>query len=118
MVTESHPLGLFKALSDDTRLQLMLLIMAEQEMCVCEMTHALNESQPKISRHLALLRQHELLLDRREGQWVYYRLSTTLDAGVQAILQHTLRHYRHYIQPARERLSTMGNRPERQRLCC
>ncbi|MDX1266568.1 MAG: metalloregulator ArsR/SmtB family transcription factor [Oceanisphaera sp.] len=118
MVTESHPLGLFKALSDDTRLQLVLLIMAEQEMCVCEMTHALNESQPKISRHLALLRQHELLSDRREGQWVYYRLSSALDAGVLAILQDTLRHYRHYIQPAQERLTTMGNRPERQRLCC
>ncbi|WP_445395861.1 metalloregulator ArsR/SmtB family transcription factor [Zobellella sp. An-6] len=118
MVTERQPLGLFKALSDDTRLQLVLMIMAEQEMCVCELTHALEESQPKISRHLALLRQSGLLADRREGQWVYYRLSPALDAGALAILQHTFGHYQDYIAPARTRLAHMGNRPERQRLCC
>nr|WP_239552729.1 metalloregulator ArsR/SmtB family transcription factor [Oceanisphaera litoralis] len=109
---------MFKALADDTRLQLVLLIMAEQEMCVCEMTHALNQSQPKISRHLALLRQHELLSDRREGQWVYYRLSPSLKAGALAVLQDTFRHYQHHIRPARDRLTTMGHRPERRRLCC
>lgn len=118
MVTERYPLALFKCLSDDTRLQLVLMIMAEQEMCVCELTHALDESQPKISRHLALLRQHGLLADRREGQWVYYRLSPALDAGARAVLQHTFQHYQGYIGPARARLATMGNRPERQRLCC
>jgi ArsR family transcriptional regulator, arsenate/arsenite/antimonite-responsive transcriptional repressor len=118
VVTEDSPLALFKALADDTRLQLVLLLMAEQEMCVCEMTHALNQSQPKISRHLALLRQHELLSDRREGQWVYYRLSPGLNTGAMAVLEQTFGHYQHYIDPARTRLAKMGNRPERQRLCC
>ncbi|WMC10840.1 metalloregulator ArsR/SmtB family transcription factor [Oceanimonas pelagia] len=114
----SSPLPLFKALADDTRLQLVLLIMAEGEVCVCEMTHALNLSQPKISRHLALLRQSGLLADRREGQWVYYRLSPALDAGAQAILQHTHHYYHSQVTVALERLQQMGNRPERQRLCC
>ncbi|GHA20172.1 metalloregulator ArsR/SmtB family transcription factor [Oceanisphaera arctica] len=118
MVTADSPLALFKALADDTRLQLMLLIMAEQEMCVCEMTHALNQSQPKISRHLALLRQHELLTDRREGQWVHYRLAPGLNTGALALLEQTFSHYQHYIEPARARLAKMGNRPERQQLCC
>ncbi|MFP2770234.1 metalloregulator ArsR/SmtB family transcription factor [Oceanisphaera sp. KMM 10153] len=117
MVTAS-PLFLFKALADDTRLQLVLLIMAEQEMCVCEMTHALDQSQPKISRHLALLRQAGLLADRREGQWVYYRLSPLLDDYSHTLLQHTLERHRAYIAPALDRLATMGNHPERQRLCC
>ncbi|MCC4265818.1 metalloregulator ArsR/SmtB family transcription factor [Oceanimonas baumannii] len=118
MVTASSPLPLFKALADDTRLQLMLLIMTEGEVCVCEMTHALNETQPKISRHLALLRQARLLADRREGQWVYYRLADTLDEGSKILLTQTQQHYRGYIAPALARLDKMGNRPDRRQLCC
>lgn len=114
----SSPLPLFKALADDTRLQLVLLIMAEGEVCVCEMTHALNETQPKISRHLALLRQGGLLADRREGQWVYYRLSPSLNDAARTLLHHTQTHYQDYITPALDRLAHMGNRPERRRLCC
>ncbi|MDV2857375.1 MULTISPECIES: metalloregulator ArsR/SmtB family transcription factor [Oceanimonas] len=116
MVTS--PLSLFKALADDTRLQLVLLIVAEGEICVCEMTHALNETQPKISRHLALLRQAGLLADRRAGQWVYYRLADDLDNGSKTLLHQTHQHFQHYIAPALSRLATMGNRPERQQQCC
>ncbi|WP_107852743.1 metalloregulator ArsR/SmtB family transcription factor [Oceanimonas marisflavi] len=118
MVSATAPLSLFKALADDTRLQLVLLIMAEGEVCVCEMTHALNETQPKISRHLALLRQAGLLADRRDGQWVYYRLSPSLDPAARGLLQHTHTHYQDYIAPALARLAHMGNRPERRSLCC
>jgi ArsR family transcriptional regulator len=46
------PLELFKALSDITRLQCILLIQQEQELCVCELMAALELSQPKVSRHL------------------------------------------------------------------
>nr|WP_240919712.1 metalloregulator ArsR/SmtB family transcription factor [Oceanimonas sp. MB9] len=109
---------MFKALADDTRLQLVMLIMVEGEVCVCEMTHALNETQPKISRHLALLRRCGLLADRRDCQWVYYRLSPSLDDAALGLLQLTQDRYRHYIAPALERLVNMGNRPVRQRLYC
>jgi ArsR family transcriptional regulator len=47
----------FKMLADSTRLRCLLLMQAEGELCVCELTHALNLSQPKISRHLAHLRE-------------------------------------------------------------
>ena len=60
----------------------MLLIHAEGELCVCEMTYVLQESQPKVSRHLAQLRNCGLLLDRRPAQWVYYRLMTGLPSWV------------------------------------
>ena len=70
-----QPLTFFKLLADSTRLQTVLLILQQQELCVCELTCALNETQPKISRHLAMLRKAELLLDRRQGQWVYYRIN-------------------------------------------
>ena len=60
-------LQVFKCLSDETRLMLVLLIAKEQSLCVCEMTYALEESQPKVSRHLAQLRQCGLLMDQRKG---------------------------------------------------
>ncbi|MDX2415939.1 MAG: metalloregulator ArsR/SmtB family transcription factor, partial [Xanthomonadales bacterium] len=51
------PESLFGILSDPTRLRTLMLIQAEGEVCVCELTFTLNESQPKISRHLALMRE-------------------------------------------------------------
>ena len=58
----------FKCLADDTRARMTLLIAREGELCVCELTHALELSQPKISRHLAQLREAGILMDRRKGQ--------------------------------------------------
>ena len=73
-----NPIQFYKCLSDETRLRCLMLIENEGELCVCELTEALAESQPKVSRHLAQLRQCELLLDRKQGQWVYYRINPTL----------------------------------------
>ena len=67
------PLQFFKCLADETRLKSLILIQSEGELCVCELMEALEEIQPKISRHLALLREHKIVLDRRQGQWIYYR---------------------------------------------
>jgi DNA-binding transcriptional ArsR family regulator len=49
------PTDVFKSLADETRARITLLIVREGELCVCELTGALAQSQPKISRHLALL---------------------------------------------------------------
>lgn len=56
-MTNATPLQLFKNLSDDTRLSLVLLLREKGELCVCELSETLRQSQPKISRHLALLRE-------------------------------------------------------------
>ena len=69
------PLQLFKNLSDETRLGIVLLLREMGELCVCDLCTALDQSQPKISRHLAMLRESGLLLDRKQGKWVHYRLS-------------------------------------------
>lgn len=79
----------FKILSDLTRLRVLVLLSREGELCVCELTHALDEIQPKISRHLALLREAGVVLDRRQGQWIYYRLNPKLPAWAQAALSAT-----------------------------
>jgi ArsR family transcriptional regulator len=74
------PVQLFKVLSDDTRLAIIMLLKESGELCVCDICGATSESQPKISRHMAILRDAELVLDRREGKWVYYRLSPHMPA--------------------------------------
>ncbi|MCG6336632.1 metalloregulator ArsR/SmtB family transcription factor, partial [Vibrio alginolyticus] len=72
------PHQFFKLLADETRMRCLLLIAREKRLCVCELTHALQESQPKVSRHLAQLRQSGVLVDERQGQWVYYQISDQL----------------------------------------
>ncbi|AHK20002.1 metalloregulator ArsR/SmtB family transcription factor [Yersinia similis] len=86
-MTTLTPLQLFKNLSDETRLNIILLLKASGELCVCELCHSLNEAQPKISRHLAMLRESGLLLDRRAGKWVHYRLSPHIPAWAAAIIE-------------------------------
>ena len=72
------PENYFKVLSDETRLRCVMLLYKEGALCVCQLTAALELSQPKISRHLAQLRQSGLLLDSRVGQWVYYKINPEL----------------------------------------
>ena len=81
------PVQLFKNLSDETRLSLMLLLREKGELCVCELSSTLKESQPKISRHLALLRESGLLIDRRDGKWIHYRLSPHMPAWAAAVIE-------------------------------
>ncbi|MFP4138836.1 MAG: metalloregulator ArsR/SmtB family transcription factor [Halomonas sp.] len=111
------PLRLFKCLSDETRLLLTLLILREGELCVCEMTHALDVSQPKVSRHLAQLRNCGLLNDRREGQWVYYGLAP-LPAWATVVLEAAAEGQAGSLAALQARLAGMGNRPERRAALC
>jgi ArsR family transcriptional regulator len=80
------PVQLFKVLSDDTRLAIIMLLRESGELCVCDICGATSESQPKISRHMAILRDADLVLDRREGKWVYYRLSPHMPAWAAEII--------------------------------
>ncbi|MFK5894696.1 MAG: metalloregulator ArsR/SmtB family transcription factor [Pseudomonadota bacterium] len=80
----------FKMLSDNTRLRALLLMQKMGELCVCELTHALNLSQPKISRHLAQLREHGIVNTRRDGQWMYYQINSQLPVWALLVLQQTL----------------------------
>lgn len=64
---------LFKALSDETRLKLVVLLY-KRELCVCQIEAALDISQTKASRHLSILRRAGLLRARRAGLWMYYTL--------------------------------------------
>jgi ArsR family transcriptional regulator len=65
--------SLFLALADKTRLRILNLI-GEDEICVGSLVEVLGESQPKISRHLAYLKNAGLVSVRRDGKWMHYRI--------------------------------------------
>jgi len=64
----------FKALSDPTRLRILLLLL-QSELCVCELTFILKMEQSRISHQLRVLRNADLVEDIREGKWIIYRVS-------------------------------------------
>ena len=72
MKTEAQ---LFKALADETRLKILWLLMGQEELCVCDIMGVLGITQSKASRHLRYLFNAGLVSDRREGLWMYYRIS-------------------------------------------
>lgn len=104
-----------KCLADETRARITLLVAGEKELCVCELTCALAEIQPKISRHLAQLRAAGVLADRRQGQWVYYRLHPDLPTWAASILKVMREAHRDWLAVNLNRLSAMDDRPQR---CC
>jgi len=67
--------AIFKALSDPTRLRLAVLLAIKGETCVCKLAAALGERDYNVSRHLGILRAAGLVETRREGLWMYYRLT-------------------------------------------
>ncbi|WP_438437748.1 metalloregulator ArsR/SmtB family transcription factor [Kluyvera sichuanensis] len=75
-----QPVQLFKILSDETRLAIVMILRELGELCVCDICATISESQPKVSRHMAILREAGLVLDRREGKWIHYRLSPHIPA--------------------------------------
>jgi ArsR family transcriptional regulator len=79
----------FQALGDTTRLRLLNL-MGDQEVCVCYFTEILGGPQPKISRHLAYLRDAGLVSARREGKWMHYRIVMPPHIGASQVLRQTL----------------------------
>src|SRR5580692_7958806 len=77
--TLDESVELFKALADPVRLRLMNLL-ADGEVCVCHLHEALDLPQSTVSRHLAYLRKRGLVVGRKEGLWVHYRLARPADA--------------------------------------
>ena len=117
-VTESDCLLFFKVMADDTRLKIILMLMCESELCVCELTHALELSQPKISRHIALLKKQQLLSERKSGRWVYYSMAKPLSQWKQAVIKSCFEENLPVIDECLRNLAMMGERPERAQQCC
>jgi ArsR family transcriptional regulator, arsenate/arsenite/antimonite-responsive transcriptional repressor len=82
---------LFALLADETRLRCLTLLAHAKELCVCELIEVLHAPQPKISRHLSLLRNSGLVSDRRKGLWVYYQLNRDLPDWIEKIINSNIK---------------------------
>jgi ArsR family transcriptional regulator len=76
--------GYFKGLADHNRMRIINLLL-HGELCVCDIQRILDASQPNVSRHLNYLKHSGLVLDRREGFRVFYRLSAEGDSALQGL---------------------------------
>ena len=101
---------LFKALADRTRLRLISLI-GDSEVCVCFFVVILKTSQPKISRHLAYLRRAGIVMARREGKWMHYRLAEPPD-------EHAARIFREVRASLAEHPEFQRDREKLMQVCC
>lgn len=92
MKTKSVPSvdAMFRAFSDRTRLRILSMLTRAHggrgELCVCDIVGVLGVPQPKVSRHLAYLRRARLVVARRDGQWIHYRLAPARNAFHQKLL--------------------------------
>ena len=80
---------LFAALADRTRLRLLNL-MSDGEVCVCFFVEVLDSPQPKISRHLAFLRNAGLVKARRQGKWMHYSIDRPANETARRVFEQTL----------------------------
>lgn len=116
--THDDPTALFKCLTDDIRLKTLLLTDYFGELCVCELMEALCEnSQPKVSRNLAVLKNAGIITGRKHGQWVFYRINNNLPLWMKNVISLTLENNTALISPHIERLSQMNNRPDKVAFC-
>ena len=82
--------GAFKALSDPTRLRIILLLLRQRELCVCEITHVLGMEQSRVSHQMRILRHAGLVEDNREGRWINYRISEPARPLIEDLFAGTL----------------------------
>jgi len=76
-----------KALADPTRLRVVAAL-RQRELCVCELCDALEATQSTLSTHLTLLRDAAITRTRKQGKWIYYRLSDEATPLIEAFLRH------------------------------
>jgi ArsR family transcriptional regulator len=81
---------IFKALSDQTRLRIVVLLM-QRELCVCELMFILKMEQSRLSHQLRILREAGLVEDIRKGRWMIYRISGSARKRLRAVLGETVR---------------------------
>ncbi|WP_350432048.1 metalloregulator ArsR/SmtB family transcription factor [Shewanella sp. H8] len=117
-LTDVEPIVFYKCLTDDIRLKTLMLTHYHGELCVCELMAALDEdSQPKVSRNLALLKKANILSDRKHGQWVFYRINSALPLWIKSVIAQTTENNIALILPHLDRLDSMKNRPDKVSFC-
>ncbi len=91
-------LRIFKALADKNRLLIMFSLMQYPELCACQITEFLEVTGATASKHLGILNNANLIQNRKDGRWIYYRLSDDIPTEIQELLQIRLGNS-HEIKP-------------------
>ncbi|WP_286262153.1 metalloregulator ArsR/SmtB family transcription factor [Thalassotalea atypica] len=117
-LTDFEPISFYKSLTDDIRLKTLMLTHYHGEICVCELMEALDEqSQPKVSRNLAVLKKANVITDRKHGQWVFYRINPALPLWAKSVIAQTTENNIPLINNPLQRLADMHNRPDKSSFC-
>ncbi len=104
---------IFDVIADPTRRRMLALLATEGELCVCEITVALNDIQPKVSRHLAIIRDAGLVVARRHGTWMFYCIAAPLARWEKDIIEAMRDGAVSELAADRRRLRNMAGRPAR-----
>jgi len=104
--------ALFDILADATRRRIIALLIKKGELCVCELMAALDEIQPKVSRHLGVMKDAGLVVARREGTWMHYRIAP-LPSWIKDLLASLSRGAEPELKADLKRLRAMGTRSDR-----
>ena len=116
--TAFDPISFYKCLTDDIRLKTLMLTHYHGELCVCELMHALQqESQPKVSRNLAVLKKANILTARKHEQWVFYRINYELPQWAKSVIAQTTENNYALISGSLQRLAAMQTRPNKVAIC-
>ncbi len=83
-------LKMIKALSDKNRLRIIMVLMQEQELCLCQITALLKLASATVSRHLSILQNADLVQNRKNGRWVHYSLSNSFPEQLKVWLSDSL----------------------------
>ena len=117
-LTNLDPISFYKTLTDTIRLKTVMLAHYHGELCVCELMEAMEEdSQPKVSRNLAVLKKAKVITDRKHGQWVFYRINSELPLWAKLVIAQTTENNISQIHNELQRLANMQNRPDRANFC-
>ena len=91
-------INVFKILSDETRLRIILLL-SKEELCVCELCGILDVSQPTVSRNLGILREWNIVVDDRREKFVFYKLKedNNLLSNILKLVSESIKENRKFI---------------------
>ncbi len=81
--------AVFKALSDETRLKIVDLLSCE-ELCACKILERFSITQPTLSYHMKILTECGIVLGKRDGAWMHYRINKDMSEGVAEFLKKLL----------------------------
>ncbi len=88
-MTDKALARVFKALGDETRLEIVRMLVGK-ERCVCAFLSAFPITQPAVSNHLRVLREAGVVIDTRDGRWIFYRLNPDVFSVVESLCKVTL----------------------------